>query len=135
MRGRREARSEQRLLALCAEIAAAFADVHESGVLHGDVHPRNVLIEEGVIAGIIDWGDLTSGDCATDLASIWMIFAEPDAHRAALAAYGGISKATKNRAKGWAVLFGVMLLETGLNDCRTHALIGQGILERLDLNP
>jgi hypothetical protein len=42
MRGRREARSEQRLLALCIEIVAAFADVHESRSLHGDVHPRNV---------------------------------------------------------------------------------------------
>jgi len=89
------------------------------------------LVDEGVITGIIDWGDLTSGDCATDLASIWMLFAEPDAHRAALAAYGGISKATINRAKGWAVLFGVVLLETGLNDYHLHALIGQRILERL----
>ena len=56
MRGRREARSEQRLLALCAEIAAAFADVHESGVLHGDVHPRNVLIEGRGSARLIDFG-------------------------------------------------------------------------------
>jgi aminoglycoside phosphotransferase (APT) family kinase protein len=97
----------------------------------GDLHPRNILVEEGVISGIIDWGDLTSGDCATDLASIWMLFAEPNARQAALAAYGGLSKATINRAKGWAVFFGVMLLETGLNDYPVHALIGQRILERL----
>ena len=123
-----------RLMGIWQSALASAIDVPATWI-HGDLHPRNVLVDEGVITGIIDWGDLTSGDCATDLASIWMIFAEPDAHRAALAAYGGISKATKNRAKGWAVLFGVMLLETGLNDCRTHALIGQGILERLDLNP
>src|SRR4029453_4601474 len=30
--------------------------------LHGDLHPRNVLVEHGMIAGIIDWGDITSGD-------------------------------------------------------------------------
>ena len=60
-----------------------------------------------------------------------MLFAESDAHQAALAAYGGLSKATINRAKGWAVLFGVTLLETGLNDYPVHALIGQRILERV----
>jgi aminoglycoside phosphotransferase (APT) family kinase protein len=45
--------------------------------LHGDLHPRNVLVEHGVITGIIDWGDITAGDRATDLASIWMLFDEP----------------------------------------------------------
>ena len=56
MRGRREPRSEQRLLALCTEIATAFADVHESGVLHGDVHPRNVLVEPRGSVRLIDFG-------------------------------------------------------------------------------
>lgn len=56
IRSRREARSQQRLLALCAEIATAFADVHESGVLHGDVHPRNVLVEGRGSVRVIDFG-------------------------------------------------------------------------------
>jgi len=38
--------------------------------LHGDLHSRNVLVEHGRISSVIDWGDMTSGDCATDLASI-----------------------------------------------------------------
>jgi aminoglycoside phosphotransferase (APT) family kinase protein len=58
--------------------------------LHGDLHPRNVLVQGGVITGVIDWGDITSGDCATDLASIWMLFAETTAHREAFAAYGNL---------------------------------------------
>lgn len=99
--------------------------------LHGDLHPRNVLVEDGVITGIIDWGDLTSGDCATDLASIWMLFAEPHARQDALAAYANLSEATLQRAQGWAVLFGVMLLETGLNDHPRHAAIGERILRHL----
>src|SRR5207249_4337202 len=45
MRGRREPRNEKRLLTLCVEVAQAFAEAHASGVLHGDVHPRNVLVE------------------------------------------------------------------------------------------
>jgi len=31
------------LIGLCASIAAAYAALHERGVLHADVHPRNVL--------------------------------------------------------------------------------------------
>ena len=56
VRGRHEPRSESRLLALCAQVAAAFADVHESGLLHGDVHPRNVLVERSGSVRLIDFG-------------------------------------------------------------------------------
>jgi aminoglycoside phosphotransferase (APT) family kinase protein len=99
--------------------------------LHGDLHPRNVLVEEGVITGIIDWGDMTAGDCATDLASIWTLFADRNARQAALAAYAGLSEATLLRAKGWAVLFGVMFLDTGLVDNPRNAVIGERILRRM----
>lgn len=103
--------------------------------LHGDLHPRNVLVEDGLITGIIDWGDITSGDCATDLASIWMLFTEPQARQEALDAYASLSEATLQRAKGWAVLFGVMLLDTGLSDNPRHAAIGERILRCLPNGP
>jgi aminoglycoside phosphotransferase (APT) family kinase protein len=99
--------------------------------LHGDLHPRNVLIEQGIIAGIIDWGDITAGDPATDLAAIWMLFADSDVRQTALAAYGNLSDATLHRAKGWAVLFGVMLLDSGLVDNPRNAAIGARILQRV----
>jgi aminoglycoside phosphotransferase (APT) family kinase protein len=98
--------------------------------LHGDLHSRNVLVEHGLISGIIDWGDITSGDCATDLASIWILFSHSQARHDALAAYGNVSEATVKRAKGWAVLFGVMLLDTGLIDNPRNAAIGECILRR-----
>ena len=34
--------------------------------LHGDLHPRNVIVENEELVGIIDWGDMTAGDVATD---------------------------------------------------------------------
>jgi aminoglycoside phosphotransferase (APT) family kinase protein len=99
--------------------------------LHGDLHPRNVLVEHGVISGVIDWGDITAGDCATDLASIWMLFADRQARDDALAAYAALSEATLQRARGWAVLFGVMLLDSGLVDSPRHARIGERTLLRV----
>jgi serine/threonine-protein kinase len=56
LRGRREVRSEMRLLAMCVDVAQAFADLHRVGVLHGDVHPRNVLIDTQGSARLIDFG-------------------------------------------------------------------------------
>jgi aminoglycoside phosphotransferase (APT) family kinase protein len=98
--------------------------------LHGDLHPRNILVEDGIVSGVIDWGDITSGDPATDLASIWMLFGDLRAHEEALRAYGKVSEATIKRARGWAILFGVMLLDTGLTDNLRNAAIGERTLRR-----
>jgi aminoglycoside phosphotransferase (APT) family kinase protein len=99
--------------------------------LHGDLHPRNILIEHNTITGVIDWGDITAGDCATDLASIWMLFADPEARQAALDAYALPSEATLHRARGWAVHLGAVLLDTGLVDNLRNAAIGERTLRRL----
>jgi aminoglycoside phosphotransferase (APT) family kinase protein len=36
-------------------------------LLHGDLHPANVLTADGTICGVIDFGDLFAGDPACDL--------------------------------------------------------------------
>ncbi len=99
--------------------------------LHGDLHPRNILVENGAIAGIIDWGDMTSGDIATDLAAIWMLFSDRYVRQEVIAAYQNISPATRKRALGWAILFGVILLDTGLVDHPRHAVMGERILRHV----
>ncbi|MDF5733406.1 MAG: aminoglycoside phosphotransferase family protein [Rhizonema sp. PD38] len=103
----------------------------EAKWLHGDLHPRNILVENGKITGIIDWGDMTSGDIATDLASIWMLFSDQNARQQAITSYANISEVTLQRALGWAILFGVTLLDTGLVDHPRHAVIGERTLRRV----
>lgn len=98
--------------------------------IHGDLHPRNVLVKDKSISAIIDWGDLTSGDVATDLACIWMLFEEKRARLEAVMAYTA-SPSLLARAKGWAVFFGAVLLDTGLVDNPRNALIGEKTLKRL----
>lgn len=107
----------------------AKKDVHATWI-HGDLHPRNVLIHQGKITGIIDWGDISSGDRATDLAAVWMLFSDRIARSRALHEYGADDD-TVLRAKGWAVLLAVFLLETGLADHPRHAAIGHATLHRL----
>jgi aminoglycoside phosphotransferase (APT) family kinase protein len=98
--------------------------------LHGDLHARNTLVENGALSGIIDWGDVTSGDVATDLAGIWALFDEAAARRRALDDYGA-DDATRRRARGWAVLFGVVLLDSGRVDNPRHAAMGERTLRRI----
>jgi aminoglycoside phosphotransferase (APT) family kinase protein len=95
--------------------------------LHGDLHPGNILVKQGIIVGIIDWGDITSGDIATDLACIWMLFSDRSARQEAIAQYS-MSEQTLQRAKGWAIYFAITLLEVGLIDNPIQAIIGEQTL-------
>lgn len=70
--------------------------------LHGDLHPLNILVAEGRIAAVIDFGDLTGGDRATDLSVAWMLFGRGDRDRLRTAA-GNVDDATWARARGWAL--------------------------------
>jgi aminoglycoside phosphotransferase (APT) family kinase protein len=103
--------------------------------LHGDLHSRNVLVDNGAFCAVIDWGDLAQGDSATDLASIWNLLPDVASRAAAMQAYGPASIATWQRARGWAVMFGLMLIDSGLvNDARLAAA-GEATLRRLTEGP
>lgn len=119
----------RRLLEIWREGLAAPIDTPLCWIA-GDMHARNVLVEDGRLSAIIDWGDMCAGDRATDLASIWALFGDAGARRAAIDAYG-MSDATLARARGWAAFFGVILLETGLQDNPRHAEMGRKTLQRL----
>ena len=82
--------------------------------LHGDLHPANILVHQGRISGVIDFGDITSGDPAADLSVAWMLlpaayhYVFQNAYRVA-AAYAP-DDACWARAKGWALALGVVCL-------------------------
>ena len=95
--------------------------------VHGDLHPRNVVIRDGSLVGLIDWGDLNGGDAATDIACAWMLFADALHRLQFLDAYG-VSDDLCRRAKAWAVHFGLALVESGE---RHHMRLGAVTLERV----
>jgi aminoglycoside phosphotransferase (APT) family kinase protein len=98
--------------------------------VHGDLHAQNVLVRNGAIAGIIDWGDITAGDPATDLAGVWMLLGDTAARNEALSRYAASADEIV-RAKGWAVLFASLLLEHGLIDNPRHVTMALSTLRRL----
>ena len=41
--------------------------------LHGDLHPANILVNDGQVSGVIDFDDITAADPACDLSVAWML--------------------------------------------------------------
>ena len=97
--------------------------------LHGDLHPANMVAVGDRISGVIDFGDITAGDPATDLSVAWMLFDGPD--RAAFrAAAGDPDDDTWARARGWAITLAVAYIANSA-DNPLIAGIGARTLERL----
>jgi aminoglycoside phosphotransferase (APT) family kinase protein len=134
----------QRLESLRGSIdAAAASRVWEQAVaaprwdrspvwVHGDLHPANILVRAGAISAVLDFGDITGGDPATDLSVVWMLL-PGDCHGRFVAAYeqaGGrpISAADWARAKGWAVGLSLSYLANSA-DNPLMAGIGQRALD------
>ncbi|HZU71314.1 MAG TPA: aminoglycoside phosphotransferase family protein [Acidimicrobiales bacterium] len=76
--------------------------------LHGDLHPANLLVADGRLSGVIDFGDLCAGDPAVDVVGAWMLF--PPLARPMFAAAVGVDDATWRRGRGWALAIGLACL-------------------------
>lgn len=74
--------------------------------IHGDLQDSNLLLANGRLCAVIDFGCLGVGDPAADVMAAWKLFsgAAREAFRAALA----IDEATWLRGRGWALATGVM---------------------------
>jgi aminoglycoside phosphotransferase (APT) family kinase protein len=104
-----------------AELVDAAEEAWEDGLaahpwrgapvwVHGDLHPGNLIARGSDLVGIIDFGDVTGGDPAYDLAVAWLAF-DPvgrSAFRAAVA--GAYDDATWVRARAWAAAMGLLLM-------------------------
>ncbi|MCW3041199.1 MAG: serine/threonine protein kinase [Solirubrobacterales bacterium] len=97
--------------------------------IHGDLHARNLIVAaDGGLAAIIDWGDVAGGDPAVDLSVLWTVL-EPGLHGAFCAGYGPVEGALLDRARGWALCFGVIF--AALEDDPDAAALGRLTLTRL----
>ena len=94
--------------------------------LHGDPHPANILIRDGLVSGVLDFGDVTAGDPASDLSLVWMLL-PASCHgefRTAYAAagHGTLTDAVWARGRGWALNMGLVFLAWSADNPRLHAV-------------
>lgn len=109
------------------DAAAAVLVADERVWLHGDLHTRNLVVDDGELAAAIDWGDICSGDRATDLAGAFMLV--PD-HLHIVQEHAGASERAWQRARGWAINFAVIYLANS-DDDEVMASIGRRLLDVL----
>ncbi|MCC2316069.1 phosphotransferase [Cellulomonas xiejunii] len=85
--------------------------------VHGDLHPANVVVADGTLAGVVDFGDLFAGDPAWDLAAAWLLLPAGVTARF-FATYAQADEATVRRARGLAALKSLFLMLMGQNGDR-----------------
>jgi len=86
--------------------ASEWAD--EEVWVHGDLLPGNLLVVDGRLSAVIDFGGLNVGDPACDLQPAWNIFAGDS--RARYRAELQVDDASWLRGRGWALFQAVMAL-------------------------
>ena len=114
------------LAAVWADAVAAAPWAGAPRWVHGDPHPGNLLLErtsDGVdadargaswrLAAILDFGDLTAGDPATDLAAAWLVFDEAGraSFRHRVERLRPTDFADWARARGWALAMGSAIVD------------------------
>lgn len=125
---RLEAAVDRRAVLRVWEDACALPPYDRQPVwVHGDLHPGNLVVRDGALAAVIDFGDLTAGDPAADLAVAWMLFA-PETRARFRAALGAVDDTTWRRAAGNALAHGLGSL-AGSADAPFLAAVGRRTID------
>lgn len=95
--------------------------------LHGDLHPANIIVDEGRLVAVIDWVDVSAGDRAYDLAAAWMCFSDPRDRAAFRAATDDPDEPTWTRARACALSHAIACVATSADNERMRT-IGQRTL-------
>ena len=85
--------------------------------VHGDLHPANVVVSDGTLSGIVDFGDMFAGDPAWDLAAAWVLLPAGTASRF-FDMYARADEAAIKRARGLAAMKSLFLILMGQNGDR-----------------
>ena len=77
--------------------------------VHGDLSDGNLLVREGGLTGVIDWGGLAAGDPAVELMVAWSFFdqASREVYRDEL---GFVDDAMWLRGRAWAASAAIQAL-------------------------
>lgn len=98
--------------------------------IHGDLHPGNLLMHGERVSAVIDFGDLTAGDPATDLSVAWMLLPaslRPLFLASARGDVDPIDADTVLRARGWAIALG-LAFAAGAGDDEPMRAMGLGAI-------
>ena len=78
--------------------------------VHGDIAASNLLVSDGRLCGVIDFGQLAAGDPACDLAIAWTLLSGEG--RQVFRDELDLDRATWMRGRGWALWKALLTLES-----------------------
>ena len=90
-------------------------------------------MNDGQVSGVIDFGDITSGDPASDLSVAWMLLpldSQAGFWSAYQAAGGRVDDALRSRARGWALNLAIVFLAHS-EDNPVLLQVGRGTLSTI----
>jgi aminoglycoside phosphotransferase (APT) family kinase protein len=96
---------------------------------HGDVAPGNLLVRDGVLAAVIDFGTCGVGDPACDVAIAWTLLSGPsrDAFRARL----DVDPGTWTRGRAWALWKALIVYAGALQGDRAVAAEANRVIDEI----
>jgi aminoglycoside phosphotransferase (APT) family kinase protein len=97
--------------------------------VHGDVATGNLLVRDGRLAAVIDFGTSGVGDPACDVVIAWTLLSGPsrDAFRTTL----GVDLGTWSRGRGWALWKALITLVAHLERDPDAAAVPRRVIERV----
>lgn len=101
-----------------------LADAPADTLVHGDLGAGHVLVRNGAVRGVIDWGSARAGDPAKDLA--WALHGTPAPFAAAVADGYAATPALRDRARDWHRVGPFYVTAHGL-DTGDDALVAEGV--------
>jgi aminoglycoside phosphotransferase (APT) family kinase protein len=108
---------------------AAAPEECESVWIHGDLQPGNLIVRDGQLSAVVDFGGLAAGDPACDLMIAWTLFQGDSRNifRQAL----NVDDSTWLRGRGWALSVALIALPYYLNSNATIVRISQRALSEV----
>ena len=111
------------------EEALAAEPADRTTWLHGDINFSNLLVRNGRLAGVIDFGCVAYGDRAVDLMGAWDMF--DAAGRAVFRDHLEVDDRTWARARGWALAYALPTPEQLVDPDPTVATYASEAMRRL----
>ncbi len=101
--------------------------------IHGDLKPENLILAEGRLHGVIDFGGLGVGDPACELIIAWSLFSAEvrEVFRASL----GVDDATWARGRGWSLSVALIALPYYMDTNPGMVRYAQHLLDEVIADP
>jgi len=109
---------DQKLLAEIWELSLSSSYPSAPRWVHGDVAVGNLLVQNGRLSGVIDFGTMGTGDPSSDLVMAWNFFDEES--RALFFSNMNVDADTVNRARGWALWKALITYAWNEQDSELH---------------